>query len=151
MVLGGWLLLRKIDNQSNVDYTVNYQTIGRQNGTIYFKKSLYNTTVSFDGFDEISFDTKFYDSLPTTETPIIATAIKNDLFTETLEVEYNKLFFASIRYVLSEQLYVDWLFKTSFIKAKHNVGELRKDITFNNDNLPSYQEYINEVNPKTKN
>ena len=77
--------------------------------------------MSFDGFDEISFDTKFYDSLPTTETRIIATAIKNDLFTETLEVEYNKLFFASIRYVLSEQLYVDWLFKTSFIKAKHNV------------------------------
>ena len=148
---GGWLLLRKIDDQSNVDYTVNYQTIGRQNGTIYFKKSLYNTTVSFDGFDEISFDTKFYDSLPTTETRIIATAIKNDLFTETLEVEYNKLFFASIRYILSEQLYVDWLFKTSFIKAKHNVGELRKDITFNNDNLPSYQEYINEVKPfKTK-
>ena len=29
-------------------------------------------------------------------------------------------------------------------------GELRKDITFNNDNLISYQEYINEVNPKTK-
>ena len=100
----------------------------------------------FDGFDEISFDTKFYDSLPTTETRIIATAIKNDLFTETLEVEYNKLFFASIRYVLSEQLYVDWLFKTSFIKAKHNVGELRKDITFNNDNLISHlKDYINEA------
>ena len=57
--------------------------------------------MSFDGFDEISFDTKFYDSLSTTETRIIATAIKNDLFTETLEVEYNKLFFASIRYILS--------------------------------------------------
>ena len=148
---GGWLLLRKIDDQSDVDYTVNYQTIGRQNGTIFFKQTLYNTAVSFDGFDEISFDTKFYDPLPTTETRIIAKAIKDDLFIEELEVEYNKLFFASIRYVLAEQLYVDWLFKTSFIKAKHNVGQLRKDITFNNDNLPSYQEYINEVKPfKTK-
>ena len=148
---GGWLLLRKIDDQSDVDYTVNYQTIGRQNGTISFKQTLYNTAISFDGFDEISFDTKFYDPLPTTETRIIAKAIKEDIFIEELEVEYNKLFFASIRYVLSEQLYVDWLFKTSFIKAKHNVGELRKDITFNNDNLPSYQDYIDEVKPfKTK-
>ena len=148
---GGWLLLRKIDDQSDVDYTVNYQTIGRQDGTINFKQTLYNTAISFDGFDEISFDTKFYDPLPTTETRIIAKAIKEDIFIEELEVEYNKLFFASIRYVLSEQLYVDWLFKTSFIKAKHNVGELRKDITFNNDNLPSYQDYIDEVKPfKTK-
>jgi len=148
---GGWLLLRKIDDRPGVDYTINYQTIGRQNGTIFFKNTLYNTATSFDGFDEISFDTKFYDSLPTTETRIIAGAIKDDLFIEELEVEYNKLFFATIRYVLAEQLYVDWLFKTSFIKAKHNVGSLRKDITFNNDNLPSYQDYINEVKPfKTK-
>ena len=53
--------------------------------------------------------------------------------------------------MLSEQQYVDWIFKTSFIKAKHNAGSLRKDLTFNNDNLPSYQSYIDEVKPfKTK-
>ena len=46
---------------------------------------------------------------------------------------------------------MDWLFKTSFIKAQHNVGELRQDITYNNDNLPSYQQYAEEVKPyKTK-
>ena len=33
---GGWLLLEKIDDQTGVDYTVNYKTIGRQNGTIKF-------------------------------------------------------------------------------------------------------------------
>ena len=64
---------------------------------------------------------------------------------DELAIEYNKLFFSSIRYVLSEQNYVDWLFKTSFIKAKHNVGELREDITFNNDNLPSYEEYVKDT------
>ena len=148
---GGWLLLEKIDDQAGVDYTVNYKTIGRQNGTIKFKSTLYDTDGSADGFDIISFDTKFFDSLPTTETRIVLTAIKNDIFINDLAIEYNKLFFASIRYVLSEQNYVDWVFKTSFIKAKHNVGELREDITFNNDNLPSYQSYIDEVKPfKTK-
>tara|TARA_B100002019_G_scaffold85266_1_gene73780 strand:- start:11138 stop:26881 length:15744 start_codon:yes stop_codon:yes gene_type:complete len=148
---GGWLLLEKIDDQTGVDYTVNYKTIGRQNGTIKFKSTLYDTDGSADGFDIISFDTKFFDSLPTSETRIVLNAIKNDIFVNDLAIEYNKLFFASIRYVLSEQSYVDWVFKTSFIKAKHNVGELREDITFNNDNLPSYQSYIDEVKPfKTK-
>ena len=148
---GGWLLLRKIGNTIGADYTVNYETIGRQNGTIAFERTLYDTSTSFDGFDEISYDTKFYDSLPSTETRIITDAIKKDLFIEDLELEYNRLFFASLRYVLSEQQYVDWIFKTSFIKAKHNAGSLRKDLTFNNDNLPSYQSYIDEVKPfKTK-
>ena len=46
---------------------------------------------------------------------------------------------------------VDWAFKTSFVKAQHNVGQLREDITFNNDNLPSYEDYLEEVKPfKTK-
>jgi hypothetical protein len=39
---GGWLLLQKIDNQETPDYTINYKTIGRQNGTIEFKNTLYN-------------------------------------------------------------------------------------------------------------
>ena len=148
---GGWLLLRKIDVQQDVDYTVNYETIGRQNGTIQFAETLYNTESSKVGFDVVSYDIRFFDGLPTTETRIILNSVKNDLFIEELAIEYNKLFFASLRYVFAEQNYVDWAFKTSFIKAKHNVGELRKDITFNNDSLPSYEQYINEVKPfKTK-
>ncbi|MGA1049509.1 MAG: hypothetical protein ACO3UU_16010, partial [Minisyncoccia bacterium] len=129
---GGWLLLKKVDDVENVDYTVNYDTIGRENGTIKLKSTLYDTIQSSASFDSISFDAIFYDSLPTTETRIIFNAIKNDLFIDELSIEYSNLFFAGIKYVLTEQQYVDWVFKTSFIKAKHNVGELRKDITFNN-------------------
>ena len=148
---GGWLLLEKIDNADSVDYTVNYKTIGRQNGTIQFAPTLYNTALSAVGFDTISYDTKFFDSQPTEELRVILNAIKNNLFTNDLAQEFNNLFFASLRYVFSEQTYVDWAFKTSFVKAKHNVGYLRQDITFNNDNLPSYEEYLKEVKPfKTK-
>ena len=35
----------------------------------------------------------------------------------------------------TEQPNVDWLFKTSFVKAKHNIGELEQKVTFQNDNL----------------
>ena len=144
---GGWLLLEKIANTDTEDYTVNYSTIGRQDGTIQFKSTLYDSLSSFTGFDTISFDTKIYDNEPVIELRTILESIKNDLFIDELLVKFNELFFASLRYAFSEQTYIDWAFKTSFIKAKHNVGSLREDITFNNDNLPSYESYIKEVKP----
>lgn len=144
---GGWLLLEKEDNQDTEDYTINYKTVGRQDGTIQFKNSLYDSATAFTGFDTISFDTKIFDSEPTKETRIVLSTIKDNLLIDELLIEFNKLFFASLRYVFAEQTYVDWAFKTSFIKAKHNVGSLREDITFNNDNLPSYESYIKEVKP----
>ena len=148
---GGWLLLQKIDDQITTDYTVNYKTIGRQDGTIQFKRGLYDVTANLNGFDTISFDVQFYDATPTVEQRRILEVIRDDIFTVELEKEYNQLFFASIRYAFSEQPYIDWAFKTSFVKAQHNVGSLREDITFNNDNLPSYEDYLEEVKPfKTK-
>ena len=146
---GGWLLLQKIDNQPEVDYTVNYKTIGRQNGTIQFSKLLYNNITS--GFDNQVYDSLLYDREAIEETRIILKALKDNIFVDQLAVEFNKLFFASVRYALAEQSSVDWIFKTSFIKAKHNVGELEQKVTFKNDNLENYEDYVNEVKPyKTK-
>jgi len=142
---GGWLLLHKIDNQENVDYTVNYQTIGRQNGTIQLSKLLYNSVDS--GFDNQVYDSVLYDREPIDETRIILRALESSLFVDQLEVEWNKLFFASLRYALAEQQNLDWAFKTSFVTAKHNVGELEQKVTYQNDNLPNYQDYVHEVKP----
>jgi hypothetical protein len=146
---GGWLLLQKIDEQPQVDYTVNYKTIGRQNGTIQFSKLLYNNITS--GFDNQDYDSLLYDREAIEETRIILKALRDNIFVDQLAVEYNRLFFSSVRYALSEQPSVDWIFKTSFIKAKHNVGELEQKVTFKNDNLENYQDYVDEVKPyKTK-
>ena len=148
---GGWLLLRKVDDQENVDYTVNYETIGRQNGTIQFKQQIYDTLISNTGYDGISYDSQFYDVQPITELRIILDVVKNKIYINDLEIEWNKLFFVGLRYVFSEQNFVDWAFKTSFVKAKHNFGDLAQKITFQNDNLSSYEDYVNEAKPfKTK-
>ena len=144
---GGWLLLRKVANEDTEDYSINYDTIGRQNGTLQFKSNLYDLLNNSYGFDARSFDSYFYDNQPIKETRIILETIRDNLFVGDLSVEYNKLWFASLRYVFAEQNFVDWAFKTSFVKAKHNLGKLDQDITFDNDNLPSYEEYINEVKP----
>jgi|TARA_R110002074_G_scaffold106530_4_gene230105 hypothetical protein len=142
---GGWLLLYKIDNQAEVDYTVNYKTIGRQNGTLQLSSLLFSN--SLFGFDKAVYDTALYDRDAGEEVRTILNAIRNDIFVDELKVEWNKLFFSSVRYALAEQPNIDWIFKTSFIKAKHNVGQLSQKVTFRNDNLDSYVEYVNEVKP----
>ena len=147
---GGWLLLEKIANVITDDYTQNYKTVGKQNGTIQLKSNLYDFSSTL-GYESAGYDTLYYDAIPTLETRIILETIRDQLFTDELKVEYNKLFFSSLRYSLSENKINDWAIKTSFVKAKHNVGELSQKITFNNDNLSNYEDYINEVKPyKTK-
>ena len=144
---GGWLLLRKVANEDTEDYTINYDTIGRENGTLQFTSALYDLLGNSIGYDARSFDSYFYDSQPIKETRIILETIRDKIFIVDLAKEYNALFFASLRYVFAEQNFVDWAFKTSFVKAKHNLGLLDQDITFNSDNLPDYQDFINEAKP----
>lgn len=148
---GGWSLLEKIDDQVTDNFTVNYRTVGRQDGTIQLRSSLYDAEENLAGYDVTNFDLTKYDGLPSRETRIILEALRDNIFTSDLAIEYNQLFFASLRYVFSEQGFVDWAFKTSFIKAQHNVGELEQRITFQNDNLPNFEDYAKEVKPYSTN
>ena len=148
---GGWTLFEKINNQQTDNFAVNYRTVGRQDGTIQLKSSIYNAEENLAGFDVTNFDLVKFDGLPSRETRIILEALRDDIFTGDLAIEYNQLFFASLRYVFAEQNFVDWAFKTSFIKAQHNVGELEQRITFQNDNLPNFEDYAKEVKPYSTN
>jgi len=142
---GGWLLLQKYNNLTTIDYTLNFSVVGRNNGTIQFNSNLYD--FSDIGYDSALFDTSIYDNLAETELRIIIDTIKNKLFVDELRVEYLKLFFASLRYVLHEQVFVDWIMKTSFVKATHNVGSLKQKVNYNSDNLENYEDYVKEVKP----
>ena len=126
---GGWLLLEKTLNADVPDYTVNYKTVGRENGTLQFVDTINSDSTNKQALRKILI------------------ALRDNIFIGNLELEYNNLFFACLRYVFSEQLYVDWAFKTSFIKAKHNAGKLVQKTNYQNDNLPSFEEYVNEVKP----
>ena len=140
---GGWALLeRVVDSTGNI--LGNYVLVGRENGTIKINEELYNTKV----YDfQTSYDEVTYDNQPTQELRFILAALKENIFTDDLRAEWNKLFFASVRYIFSEQLYVDWAFKTSFLNAIHNVGDLEQKTNYKNDNLSSFQNYLEEVKP----
>jgi hypothetical protein len=144
---GGWAVLERVQDGTG-DIDGKYNLVGRQRGTIFLKDSLYNKKTTPLGFDNVgSFDTALYDLQPIQELRNIFKAVKEDIFIEDLSAEWNKLFFLSLRYILSEQQYVDWLFKTSFLGAVHNVGELQQKLSYKNDNLESYKLYLDEVKP----
>jgi hypothetical protein len=143
---GGWAVLERVSTGAEI--LGKYRLVGKQEGTIRFDDTIASISNNKSGYDaDQYYDNTAYDKQPIVELRNIFTAIKEDIFVNDLRVEWNKLFFTSVRYLLSEQLYVDWVFKTSFLNAIHNVGNLAEKPTYQNDNLESYQEYVNEVKP----
>ena len=147
----GWTLLEKISNVETFDYTQMYKVVGVENGTIQLSSALYSANTVSTGYDGSTYDGIAFDNSPTLELRFILEALKNNILVGDLKQNYLNLFFTTVRYALSEQVYLDWIFKTSFIKARHNVGELSTPVTYSNDNLTNFQDYISEVKPfKTK-
>lgn len=144
---GGWAVFERtsVDSQSFLE---KYTIVGRESGTFQFKNTLYDLTSMGIGYDNNrSFDIGEYDIENFRELRNIFKAIKEDIFNGDYSVEWNKLFFVCIRHVFSEQQYVDWAFKTSFLNAIHNVGSLEQKLNYRSDNLSSFQDYIDEVKP----
>jgi hypothetical protein len=144
---GTWFILEKYANSTSIDWTQSYKVVAQQNGTIQFSSTLYSFSNTTYGFDGELFDASIYDNSASTELRNIIVSLKNNILVDTLKQTYLDLFFASVRYAMSEQTYLDWIFKTSFIKAQHNVGELRQPSNYKNDNLSDFESYIAEVKP----
>jgi len=144
---GGWTLLQKYADSSSIDWTQSYKVVGSQDGTIQLSSELYKFADTTLGFDGALFDGDTFDNTAVIELRIILETLKNKILIDTLKQTYLDLFFVCLRYALSEQTYLDWAFKTSFVRAQHNVGPLKQKVTFNNDNLADFEAYIAEVKP----
>ena len=148
---GGWAVFRELNDlpHSNInEFLLNHEMVGREKGTIELSNSLYDIAVSGIGYDTTqTFDASYYDVGNSVELRNIFNAIKYDIFVGNYSVEWNQIFFNSVRYAFAEQPYVDWAFKTSFLNAIHNVGAFEQKLNYKNDNLDSFQSYIDEVKP----
>lgn len=143
---GGWALLLRVADGTG-DILDRYKLIGRSSGTIQIIDSefLPNNRIGFDTV--VTFDGDVYDLQPTKELRNILKAIKEDVFLEDLRVNWNRLFFNSLRYAFVQRPYVDWAFKTSFLTAVHEIGSLDQRPSFKSDNLESFEQYLKEVKP----
>ena len=126
-----------------------FNIVGIQNGTIKIKDELASPVTVKLGFDGQGFDNIRYDQNPSIETRYILNAIRNDIFVGELASSFNSMFFIMVKYILSEQKYVDWIFKTRFITVSHKLRGLTQSASYNKDNQTYYENYINEVKPYT--
>ena len=137
---GGWKLFMKT--------ATGWTNVGTENGTIRLSTKLYDYSQDATGFaGSDTLDDNFFDQEPSIETRKVLTALRDDLFINDLAIEYNTLFFTGLRKVLSEQLYVDWMFKTSFVNVTNSVRQLDQRKTYTSGTDSWIEDYINEVKP----
>lgn len=130
-----------------VDTDSTLKVVGIQNGTIQLTTNLANYADNALGFGNQEFDSDRLDQNPNKEIRFIVEALYNDIFVNTLAGEFNKFFFVMVNYLLTEQPYVDWVFKSSFISITHKLRTLSQFPSYVVDNQTYYQDYINEVKP----
>lgn len=124
----------KVLNAGNDKFAIYYinsalerVTVGLESGTIQLP-----TTMS---------------TIPGKELRQILLSVQNEIFIDDLAQDFNEIFFAMIKFALTEQKNIDWAFKTSFISATQYIRKLEQFPSYISDNQDFYQNYINEVKP----
>lgn len=130
-----------------VNDRLEFQVVGIERGTIRLNTSLGNYADNGLGFGNQDFGVGRYDQNPNIEIRNIIYALKNDIFVNELQGEFNNIFFVLVNYLFTEQKYVDWIFKTSFTSVTHNLRTLTQFPSYIRDNQTYYQSYIEEVKP----
>lgn len=136
---GKWNLVRVFPNAT--------VTIGIENGTVNLTNNLYELDQYGLSFDNDNFDSQRFDQNPSIELRKILEALHDDLFVNELDANFLELFFVFVYFVLDEQKYVDWVFKTSFIDVIHKIKGLTQPQIFAADNQEYIRQYIDEVKP----
>ncbi len=108
-----------------IDSNLNQKLVGIQGGTI-----------------QISTGT-----IPSIEMRQILIAMQSNILIDDLASDFNRFFFSMIKYILTEQKNLDWVFKTSFINATQSIRKLQEYPAYVPDNQSFYLDYINEVKP----
>lgn len=145
---GRYIVLRKISDTVRGTYGLGYDIVYSQNGTIQISNGIWDLRNNGLGWDYINtYDQTLFDQTADLELQYILRALKEDIFINSLKVNWNLLFFKAVKYALSEQKSLDWAFKTSFINVVNTAGELNQPPVYKLQNSSSYEQYINEVKP----
>lgn len=137
-----WELYKRID--------LSWVRVGLEAGTIQLSSSLYDTTGYVSEFDGDGFDELGFDINPFTEFSNIFNGIRFAIFgteTNSNTIELNSIFFSMLNYVLSEQGFVDWIVKTSYLVLKGFNQPMYDGDLYQSDNIDSLLSYINEIRP----
>jgi hypothetical protein len=144
---GRYLILNKTDGKGGT-FDNDWNLVYSQNGTIQFLDVLWNLSGSIYAWDEqTGFDQTEYDQSPDKEISYILLALKDDIFVNERKIYWNQLFFKAVKYALTEQKFLDWAFKTTFISVINNAGSLDQRHTYKLRNSADYESFLNEIKP----
>ena len=142
----GRSVIMRYDGAGKGDYLDDYSLVYRQNGTVQISQALASDLTS--GFDsDLGFDVGLFNSRPLAELRIILNALRNDIFVENYAVYWKELFFNAIRYVMQEQVYTDWIYKTSFIKPYISAGPLSQQKVYRYTDFGYVEQFVEEIKP----
>ena len=142
---GKYAILQKVSSMGN--YIPSYNIVYREQGTIQLLDSLWDYGIGKYAYDIATIEETLYDQIPDFELYYILTALKNNIFINSLKVNWNLFFFAAVKYALTEQKLLDWAFKTSFINVFNNIGTLNQRPVYKLNNEEYFENYINEIKP----
>ena len=125
--------------------TNDFAVVYRKNGTLEFISELY-TVLDDDRWDTTPWDKLFYDYDVNAAFGTVVDALRNDIFVDEWSVNYNKITCAMLRYVLSEQKYVDWITKASTIEPVNLLGQdLTRIDELERDNITTVSNFYSSV------
>jgi hypothetical protein len=143
-----YMILRKTEDGVIGSFDNNFDILYKEQGTLFIKDSVWDTTTTQLGFDyKTTFDQLLYDESAEIELQNVLIAIKNNIFVDQLKLYWNKLFFKCLKYAFTEQKFLDWAFKTSFINVKNIAGVLDQRSTYRYQDPVWYESYIKEIKP----
>ena len=100
------------------------------------EKSTYKFNSTFSTADDVADDTR-----------ALVSNMFNYLFSGERKINLNRLLFAMVNYVFTEQSDIDWVIKTSYIDVVQKESSLQQIINYQPDTFAYVKDYVNEVKP----
>lgn len=122
-------------------------TVGLQHGTVKFNDNLYDLAAYGMGYGNDNFDSSRYDQNPSIEIRSMLSVLFNVVLQAQYKYQSGKIMQLLFNYIMSEQKYVDWMFKTSFISALQKLRKLNQPPVYTRDNQDFYLDYLDEIKP----
>ena len=145
--------ITQLDKSEIFEWNTNLRIwvlVEKKNATIEFNDFLYNKNL-FNGWDgDKGWGGTNWDSNPAAFMQHVIHACRYDLFVEEHINNFNKLFFAIVKYAVSEHDMVDWVYKTTYVHL-NIVTDIEtgnnKTTKYNRSVLNEVSGYINNVKP----
>ena len=118
----------------------------KKNSTIQFNDFIYNKD-NLLAWDTAGWDSKLWDSDTKIFAYYMVEALRNDIFILNHQDNFNKFFFDMIKFTISSQKQVDWVYKTTYIQLEIESQIEQRARKYIRNGINEIQGYVNTVKP----